>query len=175
MLIGAAGSYGKRRCEEAQKRGATHAHYIVGCRTAVELRASKAFRRHLERLAAQPRYEFGHINGKFVKPKEAREVAAYLSSYFVRGRGHKAPLAEAVTNSELPRLVLWVSRELTQATGTTMRNKRRQRHLWVCSSRGLRLPAWWDDPKARLQVIALSVPVVERLERLGALGCAAVP
>ena len=126
--------------KEAQKRGATHGHFVVGCGSALELRAARAFRRHLERLSAHRRYEFGHVNGKFVKPKDAREAAAYLSSYFVRGRGHKAPLTEAVTNGELPRLPLYVSRRLTAVTRTTMRNKRRQRQLHVCSSRGLPKP-----------------------------------
>lgn len=67
--------------KEAQRRGATHAHFVVGCETGLELRASRAFRPHLERLSGRSRYEFGHVNGKFVKPKPAREIAAYLSSY----------------------------------------------------------------------------------------------
>src|SRR4051794_5762168 len=37
---------------EAQKRGALHAHFVIGCESALELRACKAFRRHLERLGA---------------------------------------------------------------------------------------------------------------------------
>ena len=142
LLLGGTGDHGREvgvrafvlaQGKEAQKRGATHAHFVVGYESALELRALKAFRRHLERLAAQPRYEFGHVNGKFVKPKPAREAAAYLSSYFVAGRGHKAPLTQAVTNSELPRIVLYVSRRLTKVTRATMRNKRRQRHLWTVS------------------------------------------
>jgi hypothetical protein len=82
--------------KEAQKRGPTHAHFIVGVESSADRQAAKAFRRHLERLSKRRSYEFGHVNGKFVKPKPAREVAAYLSSYFVAGRGHKAPLTEAV-------------------------------------------------------------------------------
>ena len=82
--------------KEAQRRGPVHAHYILGVESAEELRSAKAFRRHLERLSRNPRYLFGHVHGKFVKPKPAREVAAYLSSYFLGGRGHKAKLTEAV-------------------------------------------------------------------------------
>lgn len=160
---------------EAQKRGAVHAHFIIGCETALELRAMKAFRRHLERLAAQPRYEFGHVNGKFVKPKPAREAAAYLSSYFVAGRGHKAPLTEAVTNAELPRMVLYVSRRLTKVTRTTMRNKRRQRHLWSCSGLGRPAPRWLDNQRERLDVMYLSLPVEKRLQVFVQLGRAVVP
>jgi hypothetical protein len=151
--------------KEAQRRGATHAHFVVGCETGIELRASRAFRRHLERLSGQSRYEFGHVHGKFLKPKPAREVAAYLSSYFVAGRGSKAPLTEAVQNAELPRLPLYISRRLTQATGTTMRNKRRQRHLWVCVGKARPKPAWWSDERTRVDVLALALPVVDRMER----------
>jgi hypothetical protein len=160
---------------EAQKRGPMHAHFVVGCESALELRACKAFRRHLERLAAAPRYSFGHLNAKFVKPKPAREAAAYLSSYFVAGRGHKAPLTEAVTNHELPSRPLFVSPRLTRVTRTTMRNKRRQRHLFVCNRLGLAKPAWWLDPESQREVVALSLPVVERLELFASLGRQVVP
>lgn len=117
----------------------------------------------MERLSHRTRYEFGHVNGKFVKPKPAREVAAYLSSYFVAGRGDKAAITQAVLNPELPRLPLYVSRRLTKATRTTMRNRRRQRHLWVCNARGLRKPSWWQNADERLDVLALQWPVSDRL------------
>jgi hypothetical protein len=35
-----------------------------------------------------------------------------------------------------PSATLYVSRKLTQVTGTTIRNKRRQRHSWVCAWHG---------------------------------------
>jgi hypothetical protein len=160
---------------EAQRRGPMHAHFVIGCESALELRASKAFRRHLERLAAQPRYAFGHVNGQFVKPKPAREAAAYLSSYFIPGRGHKAPLTEAVANAELPVRPLYVSRRLTAVTRTTMRNKRRQRHVWARTTHRDPYPKWWDDPKQRLDVTALSLPVDRRLQEFAKLGRAVVP
>jgi hypothetical protein len=150
--------------KEAQSRGAIHAHFVVGCETALELRAAKAFWRHLERLAANARYGFGHLNGRFVKPKPAREAAAYLSIYFVRGGGSKASLADAVLNEKLPHLPLYVSRRLTGVTGATMRNKRRQRHLWVSNALGKPKPRWWTDPRVRLDVIALALPVLDWIE-----------
>src|SRR4051812_46320458 len=150
--------------KEAQKRGAVHVHYVVGVESADELRAAKVFRRHLERLSRQPRYAFGHVNGKFVKPKPAREAAAYLSSYFLGGRGHKAKLTEAVLNRELPRLPLYVSRRLTAITKTTMRNKRRQRHLYVCRDRRRPDPAWAADPEVLIDVLCLAFRVALRLE-----------
>ena len=39
--------------KEAQKRGAVHFHYALGVETALELRAAKAFRRHLETALAE--------------------------------------------------------------------------------------------------------------------------
>jgi hypothetical protein len=150
--------------KEAQKRGAVHFHYVLGVESAVELRAAKAFRRQLERLSQTPRYGFGHAHGKFVRPKPAREAAAYLASYFLGGRGHKARLTEAVHNPELPRLPLYVSRRLTRATKTTMCNKRRQRHLWLCRERGRGMPTWWHDVETRLDVLLLGVHVETRLQ-----------
>jgi hypothetical protein len=153
--------------KEAQKRGPVHVHYVLGVETALELRAGKAFRRHLERLSQKPRYGFGHVNGKFVKPKPAREAAAYLSSYFLGGRGHKAQLREAVLNPELPRLPLHVSRRLTSVTRTTMRNKRRQRHLHACRRYGKPDPPWTTDIGTLRDVLSLSIPVERRLAQGG--------
>lgn len=150
--------------KEAQKRGAVHVHYVLGVETAQEKRASKAFRAHLERLSRKPRYGFGHVNGKFVKPKPAREAAAYLSSHFLGGRGHKSKLTEAVLNAELPRLPLHVSRRLTAVTRTTMRNKRRQRHLYVCRAKCQPRPGWADAREERIDVLCLAFDIAFRLE-----------
>jgi hypothetical protein len=109
------------------------------------------------------------VNGKFVKPKPAREAAAYLSSYFLGGRGHKAKLTEAVLNRELPRLQLYVSRRLTAVTKTTTRNKRRQRHLYVCRDRCRPDPMWAADREVLIDVICLIFPVALRLEHGEAL------
>ena len=54
--------------KEAQQRGAVHVHYAFGVETALELRAAKAFRRHLGRLSQKSRSGFGHVNGKFAPP-----------------------------------------------------------------------------------------------------------
>ena len=129
--------------KEAQRRGAVTCTLCSGLRR----RSSCARRSRLASsgaVVAEAALLFGHLNAKFVKPKPAREAAAYLSSYFLGGRGHKAKLTEAVLNRELPRLPLYVSRRLTRATRTTMRNKRRQRHLHVCRDRGR------PDPRGRL-------------------------
>ena len=51
-----------------------------------------------------------------------------------------------------------------------MRNKRRQRHLHVCDARGLSKPPWWQDERERADVLALSLPVRDRLRLFAGLG-----
>lgn len=149
--------------KEAQRRGPVHVHYILGMETRSERAAGESFVRHMERLSQKRRYLFGHLNGKFKKPKPAREAAAYLSSYFAGGRRHKMELREAVLNPELPRLPLYVSRRLTAVTKTTMRNKRRQRQLHMCRLIGRPDPPWAQDEQELGNVVALAIPVTERL------------
>ena len=125
--------------KEAQKRGATHAHYIVGCRTAaLELRASKAFRGHLERLSgAAPVRVRAHQ--RQVREAEGRSRSRGVPVELLRPRprsqgsacGGGDELGAAAAGA------VGLAASSPQATGTTMRNKRRQRHLWVCNSRGL--------------------------------------
>lgn len=81
-----------------------------------------------------PRSGFGFVDGW---EKVARrfwpgdQAGAYLSSYFVRGCGGKAPITENVLAGDLPRLVVFVARGLTAQTGCTMRNLRNARRLWA--------------------------------------------
>ena len=60
--------------------------------------------------------------GKSMQIMSGERAAAYLSSYFVRGKGTKATLQENARNPHLPRMLIWVSPTLTGATGITMRN-----------------------------------------------------
>ena len=81
-----------------------------------------------------PRYGFGFVDGwhgigrKFWPGEQA---GAYLSSYFVRARGFKAPITENVQAGDLPRLMVFVGRDLTRQTGCTMRTLRFVRRLWA--------------------------------------------
>ncbi len=59
------------------------------------------------------------------------QAAAYLSSYFANGRGRKMAITENVLAGDLPRLVVFVSRDLTSQTGCTMRSLRMARRLWA--------------------------------------------
>jgi hypothetical protein len=68
------------------------------------------------------------IHGKM---KRGVEAAAYLSGYFVKGKGRKASLTENVQDADLPRLLVFIGRSLTVRTGCTMRNLRLARRLWA--------------------------------------------
>jgi len=49
------------------------------------------------------------------------QAVAYLSSYFAGGRGREWVITKTVFASDLPRLVVFVGRDLTRQTGCTMR------------------------------------------------------
>ena len=59
------------------------------------------------------------------------QAGAYLSSYFVSGRGHDASITENVQDGNLPRVLVLVGSHLTQQTGVTMRSLRLARRLWA--------------------------------------------
>jgi hypothetical protein len=83
---------------------------------------------HLDDL--RHRYAFGFIERKR-RVREPRAAAAYLSSYFVNGKGRKASLEESVRSNAMPRSISHVSTRLTQASGVTMRNLRLNRYRCV--------------------------------------------
>jgi hypothetical protein len=82
-----------------------------------------------------PRYGFGFVDGWHKIGRKfwpGIQAAAYLSSYFAGGRGRKMTITENVLAGDLPRLVVFVGRELTTRTGCTMRNLRNARRIWAC-------------------------------------------
>lgn len=81
-------------------------------------------------------------------------AAASLSSYFVSGKGRKATLQENARNPHLPRMLIWVSPALTGATGITMRNLRRCRHLWAVRMGFLEPPSWSGVELAQIVLLA---------------------
>jgi predicted nucleic acid-binding Zn ribbon protein len=120
------------RVWEKQRRGLAHVHGVVAVGTPAERAWAKAYVEALADLA--PRYGFGYVDGwhkigrKFWPGEQA---ARYLAAYLVHGRGRKATLTENARASDLPRLLVYVSRDLTLATGCTMRNLRLARRLWA--------------------------------------------
>ena len=92
---------------------------------------ARCYLSHLARLAPTPWFGFvGEKKGKSMKTMSGDRAAAYLSSYFVRGKGTKATLQENARNPHLPRMLIWVSPGPDRRHGITMRNLRRCRQLW---------------------------------------------
>ena len=131
------------RVWEKQKRGLAHVHGVITVSTPDELAWAEVYVTALREMAR--RYGFGFVDGwekigrRFWPGDQA---GAYLSSYFVRGRGGKAPITENVLAGDLPRLVVFVGRDLTARTGCTMRNLRNARRLWACRE-GLSEKPWF--------------------------------
>lgn len=123
------------RVWEKQARGLAHVHGALSVESPGDVAWAKAYLTALREMA--PRYGFGFVDGwekvgrKFWPGTQA---GAYLSSYFVRGRGGKAPITENVRAGDLPRLVVFIGRDLTAKTGCTMRSLRNARRLWASRS-----------------------------------------
>lgn len=120
------------RVFELQQRGVLHIHPVLGFKTAAERHAAHLYARYLSGLA--PRYGFGHTERK-LQTRSAKRIAAYLSSYFVTGKRGKLSLQESVMSPEMPHSIIYVSTELTQRTGVTMRELRVRRFVWFLADR----------------------------------------
>lgn len=120
------------RVWEKQKRGLAHVHGIVAVESPMERAWAEAYVSALREMSR--RYGFGFVDGwekigrKFWPGVQA---GAYLSSYFVRGKGKKSSITENVKAGDLPRMIVFVSRDLTRQTGCTMRALRHARRLWA--------------------------------------------
>lgn len=115
------------RVWEMQKRGLLHAHPVLAYSTPAEKAAADRYVEHLDDL--RHRWGFGYIERKR-RVREPRAAAAYLSSYFINGKGHKASLEESVRSEWMPKSIIHVSVDLTQLSGVTMRNLRLRRYAW---------------------------------------------
>lgn len=128
------------RVWEKQSRGLAHLHGVLSVSTPAELLWAEAYVTALADLAPSKGFGFvdrwDRIRGK-IKP--GVEAAAYLSGYFVRGKGRKASLTDNVQDPDLPRLLVFIGRALTGKTACTMRNLRSARRLWA-SRAGLAEP-----------------------------------
>jgi hypothetical protein len=109
-----------------------HLHGILAVATPAERAWAEAYVRALTEMA--PRYGFGFVDGWDKIGRKywlGVQAAAYLSSYFAGGRGRKMTIRQTVLASDLPRLVVFISRDLTAKTGCTMRALRNARRLWA--------------------------------------------
>jgi hypothetical protein len=120
------------RVWEKQQRGLAHVHGVLAAGSPGELRWAREYVTALRELAASKGFGFvdgWHKVGRKVWPGE--QAGAYLSSYFVRGRGWKAPITENVLAGDLPKLIVFIGRDLTSVTSCTMRNLRLARRVWA--------------------------------------------
>ena len=72
-----------------------HVHPVLGYGSARQMAGARDYLERLSELA--PQYGFGFVDHRpdKVKPQPALQAAAYVSSYFVIGKGHKTALAES--------------------------------------------------------------------------------
>jgi len=120
------------RVWEKQKRGLAHLHGVISVESPAHVRWAQAYVTALREMA--PRYGFGFVDGWHKVGRKfwpGVQAAAYLSSYFAGGRGRKMTITESVVAGDLPRLVVFVGRDLTRATGCTMRSLRNARRIWA--------------------------------------------
>ena len=112
------------RVWEMQARGVLHVHPVLAYGAPRQMAGARAYLGRLAELA--PQYGFGFVERK-AKPQPAENAAAYLSSYFVRGRRGKETLWESARSPAMPRSIVHVSVRLTTRTGCTMRKLRLKR------------------------------------------------
>jgi hypothetical protein len=120
------------RLWEKQQRGLAHVHGVISVSSPAELAWARDYVEALRELA--PSKGFGFVDGWHKIGRRfwpGDQAGAYLSSYFVRGRGRKAPITENVLAGDLPRLVVFVGPHLTAKTCCTMRNLRNARRVWA--------------------------------------------
>ncbi len=148
------------RAWEPQARGPGHVHPVFHVYSAGDVEVARCYLRHVARLGRQHGFGFvGEKRGKSMQLMSGDRAAAYLSSYFVRGKGSKATLQENARNPHLPRMLIWVSPTLTRPTGVTMRNLRRCRQLWAVRRGRLPPPPWPAIELTRVVAIAGPWPV----------------
>lgn len=116
------------RVWEQQKRGLLHVHPVLAYSTPREKASADRYLELLAQLRGQ--YGFGYVERK-QRVRHPRAAAAYLSSYFVTGKGSKVSLEESVQSSWMPRSIIHVSVDLTRQSGITMRTLRLRRYAWV--------------------------------------------
>ncbi len=149
------------RVWEKQKRGLAHLHGVISVESPEHVRWAEAYVTALGEMA--PRYGFGFVDGWHKIGRRfwpGVQAAAYLSSYFAGGRGRKMAITENVLAGDLPRLVIFIGRQLTTRTGCTMRNLRNARGLWA--SRNLHV----DPPRVTLDGWLAAAAMLQQRRRI---------
>lgn len=150
------------RLWEKQQRGLAHVHGVISVSSPAELAWARDYVEALRELA--PSKGFGFVDGWHKIGRRfwpGDQAGAYLSSYFVRGRGRKAPITENVLAGDLPRLVVFVGPHLTAKTCCTMRNLRNARRVWAWQQ-GLIDKRARGAGAGRSRLLAPSAPIATR-------------
>jgi hypothetical protein len=118
---------------DLQKRGLAHLHGVLEVSTPAKRTWAEAYVGALRDLA--PAKGFGFVDGwhnvgrKFWPGVQA---GMYLSSYLAGGKlSGKTAITETVRSADLPKLMVFVGRDLTAISLCTMRNLRNVRRLWA--------------------------------------------
>jgi len=115
---------------EKQKRGVWHLHIVLPMDTVWERAWSRAYVETLREVGASK--GFGWVDAKPLdRPQEARRVAAYLSKYLAKWQADGSVVASETVIAPGRTLLVYVSRDLTQLTGCTMRALRNARIVWA--------------------------------------------
>lgn len=124
------------RVWEKQKRGLAHLHGVLDVSTPEKRVWARVYVTALGELA--PSKGFGFVDGWHKIGRRSWrgvQAGAYLSTYFAGRRGSKMAITENVLAGDLPRVVVFVGRDLTSQTGCTMRSLRNARRLWAARER----------------------------------------
>jgi hypothetical protein len=145
------------RSWEYQRRGLLHVHIAFPLRSLADRRALDIYVEALCEL--RWRHGFGFVDrgsydratGRRIPMRMPAGAAAwYLAKYLAPTEKGKMTLSETVQHRDVPRLVVHVARDLTSATGVTMRNLRLKRRFFRAFNElglGPMFEATWDPLK----------------------------
>jgi hypothetical protein len=158
------------RVAQRQRRGLDHLHLVVLLEHDADRAALAAYVAHLKELA--PLYRFGFVDDPLHVRRNRRsgelhdmvfQSAAIAGRYLCRYLTESDQLASMISAGDHSFRPLWVSPQLTQASGVNVRRLRRVRHAYFvvkALEQGSRptLPVWWGDLRERVAVKALLRP-----------------
>jgi hypothetical protein len=136
-----------------QERGALHVHVVIGLKTPINRHCAQKYRERLAEVAHE--YGFGFVDTKWSSARGQR-VAAYLTSYLLKGHGDRAQVQETVVHRDAPDRLVYVARSLTSRTHVTMRAQRVRRQLFVIRRQLDAGELWIDNETGEL--VARGVP-----------------
>jgi hypothetical protein len=123
---------------EKQHRGALHKHFLLGVGTARERHAATRYLHYMDQLRAVYGFGFmdrgrriaGQGSTRRLRDMTGLHAARYVAKYLMkRDQAGEHEVLELVKHRDVPPLIVYVSRKLTERTGVTMRWLREKRHL----------------------------------------------